>query len=73
MAILAKTPRDLEENYHKERFYWAKLVGEEFFRILQGFSPAQQEQFKKDIDGFTLLGEHCGHDKHQHITKYDKV
>lgn len=56
MAILAKTPKDLEENYHKERFYWAKLVGEEFFRVLSTFNEAQQEEFKKDIDGFTLLG-----------------
>lgn len=56
VAILAKTPKDLEENYHKERFYWAKLVGEEFFRVLSTFNEAQQEEFKKDIDGFTLLG-----------------
>ena len=26
-----------------------------------------------DIEGFTLLGEHCGNEQHQHITKYDKV
>jgi hypothetical protein len=73
VAILARTPTDLQDYYHKERFYWAKLVGEEFFSILEGFTAAQQEEFKADIDGFTLLGEHCGHDKHQHITRYAKV
>lgn len=43
VAILAQTPKDLQDNYHKERFYWAKLVGEEFFSILEGFSPTQQQ------------------------------
>lgn len=73
VAILARSPQDLEENYHKERFYWAKLVAEEFFRVMEGWPKALREEFKKDIEGYTLLGEHCGHEKHQHITKYDKV
>jgi hypothetical protein len=42
VTILAKTPKDLEENYHKERFYWAKLIGEEFFRVLERFSESQR-------------------------------
>ena len=36
-------------------------------------TAAQQTNFKKDIEGFTLLGEHCGNEQHQHITKYDSV
>lgn len=30
-------------------------------------------QFKKDIANKTLIGEYCGYEKHQHITKYEKV
>jgi hypothetical protein len=27
VAILARDAEDLEKHYHKERFYWAKLIG----------------------------------------------
>lgn len=38
VAILAKDEADLENNYEKERFYWAKLIGHEFFKIINKFS-----------------------------------
>ena len=32
-----------------------------------------KKSFIEDIEGKTLLGEHCGNKNHQHITTYDKV
>jgi hypothetical protein len=36
-------------------------------------SEEEQENLKKDLEGKTLLGEYCGYEKHQHITKYQEV
>lgn len=42
VAVLARTPADLENHYHKERFIWAKMVGEEFFNVLAKMSEEQR-------------------------------
>jgi ATP-dependent RNA circularization protein (DNA/RNA ligase family) len=28
---------------------------------------------KKELEGRTLIGEYCGYEKHQHITKYSEI
>ena len=72
VAILVRDQSDIEA-YQKERFYWAKLIATEFLLSIEAMTPEKLEQFKVDIEDKTLIGEHCGHQKHQHITKYHKV
>ena len=42
VAVIARSPIDLENHYHKERFIWAKMVGDEFFKVLARMSEDQR-------------------------------
>jgi len=72
VTILLKTPEDLQY-YNKERHYWPKIIAETWFEYLQNLSPLQIIGLKEALKDLTLLGEHCGHPKHTHIIKYNKI
>ncbi|EAS07444.2 RNA ligase (macronuclear) [Tetrahymena thermophila SB210] len=73
VTILVKQREDAEKYYHKLRYYWAKLISDEWFNILDRMDLQQIQQLKEQMQNFTFIGEHCGNQKHQHIFKYDKV
>ncbi|KAL4464080.1 hypothetical protein ABPG74_006017 [Tetrahymena malaccensis] len=73
VTILVKQREDAERNYHKLRYYWAKLISDEWFNILDRMTSQQIQQLKEQMQNLTFVGEHCGNQKHQHIFKYDKV
>lgn len=72
VTIILRNEEDLEA-YQKERFYWAKLIARQFLKQLQDLSSAEVDELKGVLDGKTLIGEYCGYDKHQHITKYAEI
>jgi hypothetical protein len=42
VTALARSPEDLENHYHKERFIWAKMIGQDFFKVINKMSAAQR-------------------------------
>ncbi|KAL4510684.1 hypothetical protein ABPG72_004838 [Tetrahymena utriculariae] len=73
VTILVRQREDAEKYYHKLRYYWAKLISDEWFNILDTMNSQQIQQLKDQMQNLTFVGEHCGNQKHQHIFKYNKV
>ena len=72
VTILVRCAKDLEF-YIKERHYWPKIIAETWFHYLDTLPLEKLNELKMTINGFTLLGEHCGNPKHTHIIEYKKI
>jgi hypothetical protein len=73
VSLLARHSGDLEK-YDAQRFHFAKLIGEEWFRQVKRLSDeGVLEEFKGVMDGHTFVGEYCGNQDYQHLVKYEKI
>lgn len=71
-SILIRNEKDIED-YDKSEFYFSRLISSEFMKILNLMSFEILQQFKKDLKGFTLIGEFLGDDKYtSRLLKYFK-
>lgn len=59
VAILVRNESDIKLYAH-ERFIWARLIAEQWLSIINGLSPQERDDLKRDIKGMTLIGEYCG-------------
>lgn len=72
VSIVINNLQELEK-YLKDRHRWPKLIAETWFSMLSDLSSQQINDLKEELNGRTILGEHCGHPMHQHIMKYSKI
>ena len=69
VSIFVKDPNDIKL-YKGERYGFAILIAEAWFKLLADLSKEQIEGLKKDMHGRTLVGEYCGNPDFQHLVKY---
>ena len=73
ISLLARTSGDLESYRHSDRFTISMLIAETWFRILETMSQKTVSELKRDIQGFTLVGDYVGNPKFQHFVKYTQI
>ena len=73
VGLLAREERDLEL-YSQDRYYFARLIGEVWFKIVKRLTDEGKiEDLKKEMNGRTFVGEYCGNQEHQHLVKYKDI
>jgi hypothetical protein len=63
VGLLARNREDIKlytANGEGDRFYFASLMANVWFDILESFSEEVRNQMIKDISGKTLVGEYIG-------------
>ena len=78
VALLAKTPKDIETYKNLEsntRYNFAILIAEAWFEKVKEIKEngIDINEFKKDLDGKTLIGEYVGDPNHKHLIIYPKI
>ena len=64
VTILINSEKDLEKYEKIERYIWPKLIALEWLNIINSMPTALLQELKSNLEGITLLGEHCGDKEH---------
>jgi hypothetical protein len=72
VCLAAVTREDLD-SYGDERYKFAKLIAQRWFDFLDRLPAEKQESLKRDLAGYTIIGEFVGDPNYQHLIKYYKV
>jgi hypothetical protein len=56
--------------YSGDRYKYAKEIGYQWFNMIDKLSKAKLSELKKQLDGYSIIGEYCGNPNHQHLIKY---
>ena len=59
VALAASSKSDLEF-YRQDRYYFAKLIAEEWFNLLSNKTQSEIRELEVFLKGRTLVGEYCG-------------
>jgi hypothetical protein len=69
VSMLLRSRADIAQ-HTKERFAFAKLIAEEWFRVVERLDDDQVRELKSRLEGFSLVGEYVGNNDFQHLVKY---
>lgn len=56
--------------YKESRYNYALLIAEQWFKDIANLKKEQIKELKKLLDGYTAVGEFCGHKDYQHLVRY---
>lgn len=71
VSLLASSLQDLAM-YRQQRYNYALLIAQQWFKLLKNMPKDKILQLKKLLDGYTAVGEYCGHPDHQHLVRYEE-
>lgn len=69
---MAQSKKDIDV-YKSDRYVFAKEMGHVWFEILAKMDAQTLQEFKRDLNGRTLIGEYIGSKEHQHLVKYSRT
>lgn len=69
VAVFLSNANDIKL-YKGERYGFAILMAQTWFKILEGLNKDQIQALKQDLAGKTMIGEYCGNPDYQHLVKY---
>lgn len=72
VSILASSRDDIEM-YKDGRYNYARLIADQWFKEIHNLTREETKNLKKLLDGYTAVGEYCGHPDHQHLVHYEEI
>ena len=72
VAVFLSNVEDLKF-YKEERYQFAALMAQAWFHFLENKKKDDIEALKKDLNGFSIVGEYCGNPDFQHLVKYNEI
>lgn len=72
VSMLVREESDLSLYSKSPRYRFTKKIGQLWFETISELTSDELESLKKDLNGFTLVGEYIGSYDHQQIIKYKK-
>ena len=73
VSLLARNEQDAQ-SYKAQRFKFARLIAKEWFKVIEKMNnDGLLNELKEYMDGKTFVGEYCGNQAYQHLTKYTEI